>query len=406
MSTYGLKRSFLVGVLVVFFLFSCSNEKGNKNSADSGDKNYRVIEGDDGIKTYLNKSRGSDENLQMDFKEILTIKGDSKDSNSSFSNISRMCVSQDGDIYLFDKGSFTIKKFNKKGKLIRTIGSRGTGPGEFTNEPSLAVLADTLYVTAANANKVLLYDNQGEFVRNINFDRKAPQFLFSTKNNTFVALDLIPEVTGGTIALKSVIAIYDSKFKLLKVLKSLKIDFNPTNPSLNPMDFIQIFAASEDGICVADINENEYRINIYDLIGKHKFNIGKAFKKVKMSNEEAKKMSKQVSVSDGEGNVTKNNMKAYYKKAINAISVDKYGRVWVNSAIEYKDGQKTEGVDLYFDIFSKDGVYLKTYKPDFYKSSNNFSLMISFQFVGDYLYIIDGKDKDGEENMSVRVFDY
>ena len=399
----GMKFLFIVGSFLMISLVSCSKE--NNDNSSENKRNYKVVTNKDGVKTIFNRNKPSDENLKFGFKEVLTIKGEDESSNNPdrlFTAVDRMSIDDSGNIYLFDTGSFSIKKFDKSGKFINSFGRKGTGPGEYVNQPSLTCLDDTLYVADGNNNKILLFDNKGKFVRDILFSAKAPKFLFPAGKNKFVGLDFGDEIAGEKMYIKSRVSVYNAKLENVKVLTSKKIDFNLSNPQMNPMDFIQLFNSTKNIICTGEISENKYRINVFDLSGNLKFNIEKGYKKVKMNKEEAKKMGKNISVSDDNGNIVKNKIKDYYKKAINGIFIDKYERIWINPAIEYKNGEKIEKVDLYFDIFDKDGVFLKRFSPDFFKDSNDFRLFLKFTFYGEYLYIIDKENDD----FVIKVFEY
>jgi len=404
-----LKSLVFIGSFLMIFLVSCS--KGNNEKQDvtsETERNYKVVTNENGVKTIFNRNKPSDENLKFGFKEVLTIKGEDNSSQNPdrlFTAVDRMSVDYKGNIYLFDLGSFSIKKFDKMGKFIKSFGRRGIGPGEYANQPSLVCLGDTLYVADGNSKKIVLFDNNGEFVRDILFSSRAPQFLFAAGENSFVGLDFGADMDGGKMCLKSGISVYNAKLENIKTLTTNKIDFDPSNPQMNPMDFIQIFKSGKQITCGGEISEDKYRVNVFDLAGNLKFNIEKGYKKVKMNKEEAKKMGKQITFSDDEGNVANNKIKDFYKKAINGIFIDKHERIWINPAIEYKIDEKIDDVDLYFDIFSKDGVFLKRFTPDFFKGSNDFGLMVLLQFSGDYFYAID-EDEGEDGGVIVKVYEY
>ena len=57
--------------------------------------------------------------------------------------------------------------FNKDGKFIRTIGSRGQGPGEFNliQTATFDAQSNRLFIVSAQPNKIICYDLNGKFIK-------------------------------------------------------------------------------------------------------------------------------------------------------------------------------------------------------------------------------------------------
>jgi hypothetical protein len=68
-----------------------------------------------------------------------------------FGRIQDIAVDRAGRVYVLDNGDQKIRVFSADGKLLRTIGRTGRGPGEFTRPRKIEVVNDTLWV-ADNAN--------------------------------------------------------------------------------------------------------------------------------------------------------------------------------------------------------------------------------------------------------------
>jgi DNA-binding beta-propeller fold protein YncE len=127
----------LIVTLVFSLIISCATDK---------DQNY-TIEIVDGVKHIKNLNIPSNENLKVQIKKEITINGldeNSQDSLSMFSNIMAIDVDRDGNIYVCDAISSSIKKFDSEGNFVKSIGRLGKGPGEFEFPTSFVVLDDTL----------------------------------------------------------------------------------------------------------------------------------------------------------------------------------------------------------------------------------------------------------------------
>ncbi len=107
----------------------------------------------------------------IQIKEIFTI-GDNE--NDIFYSIKDICIADDSTFFVADSKGFSVSKYNKDGTLIKRIGQRGQGPGEFSMEPFTVILVeDTLYV-ADGLGKIQLFNTKLEYLINL------PGLLLST----------------------------------------------------------------------------------------------------------------------------------------------------------------------------------------------------------------------------------
>ena len=82
-----------------------------------------------------------------------------------FSNPWRVTVNNK-QVYVADYGNHRISIFTLEGQLIRTIGSRGSGPGQFNHPSAVAISPDgDMYVTDHNNHRVQLFSPDGVFQR-------------------------------------------------------------------------------------------------------------------------------------------------------------------------------------------------------------------------------------------------
>ena len=100
----------------------------------------------------------------IQIKEIFTIGTDEKEL---FYSIKDICIADDSTFYVADSKGFSVSKYNKDGTLIKRIGQRGQGPGEFSMEPFTVILVeDTLYV-ADGLGKIQLFNTKLEYLINL-----------------------------------------------------------------------------------------------------------------------------------------------------------------------------------------------------------------------------------------------
>ena len=385
-----MKKQIVVGIVAIMLLLGCSKKEEALN--------YTIKE-INGIKNYINKVEPSNRDFNYAFDEVLTIKGDngSKDSLRSFFSSNNISVDSKENIFIVDDNSNTIKKFDKNGQFLKSFGNVGTGPGEYGQAKNLVILNDIVYISDPSTFKIIKFDTEGDFIDSKQYGNRTPEFIIpSNKNNFMIGTDLTADVEEGKVFLKSSISMFDPEMNKKKDLTFIKMEFNPAAPNLNPMDFMQIYTLSEDNIYIADISEDNYRVRVYDNIGKKSYNISKNYRKVKLTDKELEKLSNQVSVNNDEGGRVQNKAADHFNKAIHGLWEDKFGRLWVLSSREHTDDDK----DLYFDIF-ENGIFLNKIKLDIFKSETDFGINTMIKFFGDHIYIIDNND-----DIKIRKFEY
>jgi streptogramin lyase len=101
-------------------------------------------------------------------------------------------VAPNGDIFVSEghgAGNNRILKFTKDGKLIKTWGKLGTGPGEFDQPHALAFDSKgRLYVGDRNNNRIQVFDQDGNFISEMRqFSR--PSGIFIDKHDMLYVAD-------------------------------------------------------------------------------------------------------------------------------------------------------------------------------------------------------------------------
>lgn len=101
-------------------------------------------------------------------------------------------VARNGDIFVAEghgAGNNRILKFTKDGKLIKTWGKLGTGPGEFDQPHALAFDSKgRLFVGDRNNNRIQIFDQDGKFIAEMRqFSR--PSGIFIDKHDMLYVAD-------------------------------------------------------------------------------------------------------------------------------------------------------------------------------------------------------------------------
>ena len=86
------------------------------------------------------------------------------DLNYIFGGISGIEEDSEGNIYVLDFKFWNLRKFDQNRKFVKTIASRGVGPGEISQFPvAMTLKNEKIYVILINP--VLIYDTGGNFLK-------------------------------------------------------------------------------------------------------------------------------------------------------------------------------------------------------------------------------------------------
>jgi len=105
--------------------------------------------------------------------------------------IERIIFSED---YVIIAEFSKILVFDKKGKFIRSIASRGVGPGEYNHIQNLAVdeKSKRLFIISNSPTKIMCYDTDGNFLK----ERRTDLVSFGDINYINGKLLLVSQQTG------------------------------------------------------------------------------------------------------------------------------------------------------------------------------------------------------------------
>jgi len=87
--------------------------------------------------------------------------GDFDDPSVGFSRVGGVDVDRDGNVYVGEAMVPEIRVYGTDGGLLRRIGRRGAGPGEFEGMPRFGVVGDTVWALTYGPDRITLFDREG-----------------------------------------------------------------------------------------------------------------------------------------------------------------------------------------------------------------------------------------------------
>jgi hypothetical protein len=94
----------------------------------------------------------------------LTRIGSVDDPAQALTWVGQVLIGPDGLIYISQPQDHVVRVFDLTGRLIRRIGGRGQGPGEFERLEAIGFRGDTLYATDGALHRVSYFSLDGSFI--------------------------------------------------------------------------------------------------------------------------------------------------------------------------------------------------------------------------------------------------
>ncbi len=138
-------------ISIIIFLQSCIVNKGDILVKDT------KIEFDN-----LSKNDLSSIGFEIDKTELIPLE---TDSACLIDGVKKIIPSEG---YFYIQTNSSVLKFSEEGKFICKFGARGNGPSEFNIIDTFCLQRDSIYLFDCNSEKVLVFDKNGNFGRNIN----------------------------------------------------------------------------------------------------------------------------------------------------------------------------------------------------------------------------------------------
>lgn len=88
--------------------------------------------------------------------------GSLDDLDQALTAIARPVLGSSGELFVPQPGDANVRVYDSEGRLLRLIGQRGNGPGEFQQMSSVGFIGDTLYI--ADVGRVTLMSASGEYL--------------------------------------------------------------------------------------------------------------------------------------------------------------------------------------------------------------------------------------------------
>lgn len=319
-----------------------------------------TIKEENGVTVVKNPEEPMYGEIILELEEDLVI-GNEVDENLRFYKWLSLDVDQDGNIYVMDRGSFRIQKFNKDGSYIQTIGRRGQGPGEL-ERPTFLTLDEEGNIFVKDGSKIQIFNRDDQFERSFPIPLNSNHFKITREGNFLGERRTIMPPDN----LSEDVVLMNDKSTVLKTIasfSSIKMD-----SMFNREDRFTILAPE---LCFCPSMKDyavygfpsEYRLFVVDSSGNVIKIIEKSEPAEKISGKErnkiidilmddiaSRKSARQVLRGELEKNVLISKFRPFFDK----IRIDEKGNIYAEKLKSYLSDEKGYG----FDFFNNQGYYL------------------------------------------------
>ena len=290
-----------------------------------------------------------------------------------FSLIVSIDVDDEGNIYVLDIKERHIKVFNSDGRLMRIIGRKGQGPGEFQRPFTVQITAQ---------NEVVVFD---VIIQRLHFFSLDGEYKKSISTANLFNPPVINS-EGNIVSLVNVDVAENPKYEL----QELDLELNPltfyysfpkydiARDGFNSFSSILQWAVTNKNEIVCGHPDEGYELTIFNPEGKITMNIVKDYTPIKIPAEEIKKATKRQLPPGRFYSIPK-----YYSPFI-CIIVDEDNRIFVRT----RERMKNRG-GRYWDVFSPEGKFIAKIPI-----SHEFLMERPIIFKGGNLYLIES-DEEG-----------
>lgn len=145
---------------------------------------------------------GEDHWLDANFAEVFRIGSLMGEEWEQFGDVRRVAFDGAGRLYVFDDQAERIFVVGTDGALIREIGRKGEGPGEFRNPADVVALEDGRVVVADMGHRAYhIFDANGDFERMVRIGGDPTYTVIGTHMPLRGAEGLVTSTEGGTMAI-------------------------------------------------------------------------------------------------------------------------------------------------------------------------------------------------------------
>lgn len=192
-----MKRSVLIFAFVcaVCLVIASACGKGRPAPDDSYPARTEMI---DGVRTVINPAFPKEGVFRYALQDELTIGGEAGAGEAVLNRPIDLKVDPQGNIFVLDWGDVQFKVFAPDGRLLRTFGKEGQGPGEFAIPAYFELAADgRIFLLSSRQHQMISLDGEGTYLSSFRLDGFCHKLGVDRHDRIYYSQLLMPEEGGG-----------------------------------------------------------------------------------------------------------------------------------------------------------------------------------------------------------------
>jgi hypothetical protein len=192
-----MKRTILIISLasVVCLVIASACGKGRRAPDDTYPVRTEMI---NGVRTVINPAFPKEGVIRYALQDELTIGGEEGADEAVLNRPVDLKVDPQGNIFVLDWGDVQFKVFAPDGRLLRTFGKEGQGPGEFAVPAYFELAADgRIFLLSARQHQMISLDGEGKYLSSFRLDGFCHKLGVDRHDRIYYSQLLMPEEGVG-----------------------------------------------------------------------------------------------------------------------------------------------------------------------------------------------------------------
>ena len=366
-----------------------------KKSKTAVDKKVKVRIATVGLAVFL-IAVGSPFSQSTQFKVTLELNESTDDENYIFWEPADFDIDEIENIYILDTGNGRIQKYDKNGKYIKTIGQKGTGPGELNYPDSIKISGELILTYDPVHIRITRFTLDRTLVESISVGKLFTRVVFDNEGNIYHQ-DTSPVGLGKVRP--RILAKYDLKgiFKFNigeKIYWPVSATKKTMKKSGSATSHVALFGSPI--LCAVDKNNDVYvtypynspQIIKYSSVGAELLIIDQKIERIEINEIDRKYLLEKFKGYDSL-NIPK------YKPYIKSLNIDNNSNIWTTT---YKGERLGE---IHFLITSGEGRYIKEAKIE----TENPRFIRKIRLKNDNIYLFFYTQEDGTRLIKYKILE-
>ncbi len=209
----GLRSSlFICALCYILFVFEYCTDKGNAWRGS--------VEAEGQVTVIKNPSIGIFPTNIVELQEDYLIHQEDASATPMLNRPCSLVLDKENNLYVLDSGNSNVVVFNNQGDFLRTIGKKGVGPGELDTPVYMGIFRNEIAVYCPQDRRLTFFSTDGQYMRMLHARANLVSMQIDTEGNVF-AMPFLNREGHGKYELQK----YDRDLNYLKTI--ISCDWSP-----------------------------------------------------------------------------------------------------------------------------------------------------------------------------------